>query len=147
MWSYLYVISAGTGKLLLYADNIAMVELVKKVHPMRSELYQIKSALTQVHCKKWLATSFGIDLLCAVSRCGVKPLCHHLLLFIVKSLTGNTELVHTQNQLGDSVTSLYADRVDWHGTVSTRLLDWVVSRWHSTTREHLSRHLHHPVIW
>ena len=29
--------------LLLCADNFAMVELVKKVHSMRSELYQIKS--------------------------------------------------------------------------------------------------------
>ena len=42
MGSSLYVISAGTGKLLC-ADNLAMIELVKKVHSMRPELYQIKS--------------------------------------------------------------------------------------------------------
>ena len=35
-----YVISADP---FLCADNFAMVELVKKVHSMRSELYQIKS--------------------------------------------------------------------------------------------------------
>ena len=43
MWSSLYVISAGNGKLFLYANNLAMVELVKKVHSVRSALYQIKS--------------------------------------------------------------------------------------------------------
>ena len=43
MGSSLYVTSAGTGKILHYADNLAMVELVKKVHSIRSKLYQIKS--------------------------------------------------------------------------------------------------------
>ena len=88
----------------------------------------------QVHCKKWLATSVGIDLICAVSRDGVKPPCHLLLIYIVKSLIGHTKLVHTPNRLGDSAPSLYSARVDWHSTVSTRLLDWVVSRWRSATR-------------
>ena len=37
------MISAGTGKLLLYADDLAMVEPVTKVHFLRWELYQIKS--------------------------------------------------------------------------------------------------------
>ena len=67
---------------------------------------------------KWLATSFGTDLLCAVSRGGVKPPCHHPLLFIVKFLIGNTELVHTPNRLGDSVLPLHSARVDCHSTVS-----------------------------
>ena len=43
MWSSLYVISPGTEKPLLYADNIAMVEFVEEVYSMRSELHQIKS--------------------------------------------------------------------------------------------------------
>ena len=43
MWSSLYVTSAGTGKRLVYADNLAMEELVTKVHFLRSELYQIQS--------------------------------------------------------------------------------------------------------
>ena len=72
----------------------------------------------QVHCKKWLATSFGIGLLCAVSHGRVKPPCHHVLLFIVKSLIGGTELVHTPNRLGDNFPSLYSARVDRHSTVS-----------------------------
>ena len=162
MWSQL--------ALLLCADNLAMVELAKKVHSMRSELYRIKSdnsddvtkaaellgngmknegatqrcpldiednegtipeswsnscqailmeiSLTQVHCKKWLATSFGIDLLCAISHGRVKPPCHHFLIFIVKSLMGGTELVHTPNRLGDNVHSLYSASVDRHSTVS-----------------------------
>ena len=42
MWSALYVISNGTGK-LLYADYIAMVEFVKNIHSMRLEMYKIKS--------------------------------------------------------------------------------------------------------
>ena len=42
MWSALYVISYGTGK-LLYADNLAMVEFVKNMHSMRLEMYQFKS--------------------------------------------------------------------------------------------------------
>ena len=115
-----------------------MVELVKKVHSMTSELYQIKSDISDDVMKaaellgngiknegamqtwphdikdnegtipeswsnscqailKWLATFFGIDLLCAVSHGRVKPPCHHVLLFIVKSLIGGTELVHTPN--------------------------------------------------
>ena len=158
MWSSLYVISASTEKLLFYADNLAILELVTKVHFLRLEQYQIKSvnsddvtktamllgnviknqgAMQGWHldvednestipeswsnsCQtmlignffnggplnEWLATSFGIDLLCAVSRGGVKPPCHHLLLYIVKSLIGNTELVHTPNRLGDSVLPL-----------------------------------------
>ena len=73
-------------------------------------------SLTQVHYKKWLATSFGIDLLCAVSHGRVKPPCHHVL-FIVKSLIGGTELVHTPNRLGDNVPSLYSARVDRYSTV------------------------------
>ena len=169
MWSSLYVISDGTGNLLLYTDNLAMVEFVKNIHSMRLEMYQIKSVnsddvtkaavllgneiknqratqgwsldveddeaaipeswsnscqtililkwLMQVHCKTWLATSFGIDLLCSVSRGGVKPPCHLLLIYIVKSLIGNTKLVHTPNRLGDSA-PLYSARVDWHSTVS-----------------------------
>ena len=72
----------------------------------------------QVHCKKWLATSFGVDLLCAVSHGRFKPPCHHVLLFIVKPLIGGTELVHTPNRLGDDVPSLYSARVDRHNTVS-----------------------------
>ena len=67
---------------------------------------------------KWLATSFGIDLLFAVSSGGVKPPCHDFLLYIMKSLIGNSELVHTPNWLGDSVLPLYLARVDWHSTVS-----------------------------
>ena len=43
MWSFLYIISAGTEKPVLYADNIAMVEFVEEVYSMRSELHQIKS--------------------------------------------------------------------------------------------------------
>ena len=72
----------------------------------------------QVRCKKWLATSFGIDLLYAVSRGGVKPPCSHLLIFIVKSLIGNTKIVHTPNRPRDSAPSQYSARVDWHSTVS-----------------------------
>ena len=67
---------------------------------------------------KWLATYLGIDLLCAVSRGGDSPPCHHPLLFIAKSLIGNTELVHTPNRLGDSVLPLHSARVDCHSTVS-----------------------------
>ena len=117
MWSSLYVISASTEKLLFYADNLAILELVTKVHFLRLEQYQIKSvnsddvtktamllgnviknqgAMQGWHldvednestipeswsnsCQtmlignffnggplnEWLATSFGIDLLCA----------------------------------------------------------------------------------
>ena len=36
-----YLISAGPSSITL--DNLAMVELVKEVHSMRSELYQVKS--------------------------------------------------------------------------------------------------------
>ena len=43
MWSSLYVISDSTGNLLLYADNLAMVEFVKNIHSMGLEMYQIKS--------------------------------------------------------------------------------------------------------
>ena len=75
-------------------------------------------SLTQVHCKKWLATSFGVDLQCAVSHGRVMPPCHHVLLFIMKSLIGGTELVHTPNRLGDNVPSLYSARVDRQSTVS-----------------------------
>ena len=39
MWSSLYVISDGTGKLILYADNLAMVEFVKNMHSMGLEMY------------------------------------------------------------------------------------------------------------
>ena len=46
MWSYLYVISDGTGKLLLYADNVAMAEFVKNMHSMGLEMSYIKSVNT-----------------------------------------------------------------------------------------------------
>ena len=72
----------------------------------------------QVHCKKWLAASFDNDLLSAVSRGGVKPPCPHLLIFIVKSLIGNTKQVHTPSRLGDSAHTLYSAKLDRHSAVS-----------------------------
>ena len=58
-------------------------------------------------------------MVCAVFRGRVKPT-KHFFLFIVKSLTGNTKLVHTANWLWDSVPSLYLARENWNSTVSTR---------------------------
>ena len=81
-----------------------------------AKLHWYWKSLMQVHCKKWIATS--IYLLCAVSYCGFKPTFPHVLIFIVKSLIGNTKLVHTPNGLGDSALSLYSAGVDWHSTVS-----------------------------
>ena len=81
-----------------------------------AKLHWYWKSLMQVHCKKWIATS--IYLLCAVSYCGFKPTFPHVLIFIVKSLIGNTKLVHTPNGLGDSAPSLYSAGVDWHSTVS-----------------------------
>ena len=203
MWSSLYVISDGTGKLILYADNISMVEFVKNIHSMRLEMYLIKSGnsddvtkaavLLGDEIKNQGATQgWSLDVedneattpeswsnscqtililkifnavplqevacyiiwhwpaLCSLPWWGWATM-PHLLIFIVKSLIGNTKLVQTPHRLGDSAPSLYSARVDWHRLtqhcVSTRLLDWVVSRWHSTTREHLSRRLHYPSIW
>ena len=47
-----------------------------------------------------LATSFGSDLVYAVTCEKTKPPKHILLLFAVKSITGNTELIQILNQLG-----------------------------------------------
>lgn len=50
-----------------------------------------------------LATSFGSDLVFAVTSGTTKPPKHLLLSYAVKSLTGNTELIRTLNRLGHCV--------------------------------------------
>ena len=52
---------------------------------------------------KRLTTSLGGDLVFAITGGKIKPPKHLLLPFAVKSLTGNTELIHTVNRLGHSV--------------------------------------------
>lgn len=59
-----------------------------------------------------LATSFGSDLVFAVTCGRIKPPKHLLLPFAVKSLTGNTELVHTLNRLGHCVSYSQVEEVD-----------------------------------
>ena len=59
-----------------------------------------------------LATSFGSDLVYAVTCGKTKPPKHILLLFAVKSLTGNTELIQILNQLGHSLSYSQIEEVD-----------------------------------
>ena len=61
---------------------------------------------------KRLTTSFGSDLIFAVTCGKKKPPKHLLLPFAVKSLTGNTELIHTLNRLGHSVSYSQVQEVD-----------------------------------
>ena len=61
---------------------------------------------------KRLVTSFGSDLVFAVTHGRIKPPKHVLLPFAVKSLTGNTELVQTLNRLGHSVSYSQFEEID-----------------------------------
>jgi len=59
-----------------------------------------------------LATSFGSDLVFAVTCGKLKPQKHVLLPFAVKTLTGNTELIRTLNRLGHSVSYSQVEEID-----------------------------------
>ena len=59
-----------------------------------------------------LATSFGSDLVYAVTYGKTKPPKHILLPFAVKSLTGNTELIQILNRLGHSLSCSQIEEVD-----------------------------------
>lgn len=61
---------------------------------------------------KRLTTSFGSDMVYAVSCGRIKPPKQLLLPFAVKSLTGNTELIHTLNRLGHSVSHSQVQEID-----------------------------------
>lgn len=59
-----------------------------------------------------LATSFGSDLVFAVTSGKTKPPKHVLLSYAVKSLTGNTELIRTLNRLGHCVSYSMFEEID-----------------------------------
>ena len=59
-----------------------------------------------------LATSFGSDLVFAVTSGKTKPPKHILLSNAVKSLTGNTELIRTLNRLGHCVSYSMIEEID-----------------------------------
>ena len=61
---------------------------------------------------RWLATSFGRDLVYAVTCGKTKPPKHILLPFAVKSLTGNTKLVQILIRLGHSLSYSQIEDVD-----------------------------------
>ncbi|KAL7394267.1 hypothetical protein ABVT39_023259 [Epinephelus coioides] len=59
-----------------------------------------------------LVTSFGSDLIFAVSTGKTKPPKHVLLPFTIKSLTGNKELKHIMSRLGHSVSYSQLQEID-----------------------------------
>ena len=56
--------------------------------------------------------SLGQDIIYAVTNGKVKPPKHITLPFAVKSLTGNTELIHMLNRLGHSVSYSQLEEID-----------------------------------
>ena len=60
-----------------------------------------------------LATNFGSDLVFAVTCGKLKPPKHIFIPFVVKSLTGNTNLIRILNQFGHGV-SLSVERLTLH---------------------------------
>uniref|UniRef100_UPI00358FD6F1 uncharacterized protein isoform X1 n=1 Tax=Myxine glutinosa TaxID=7769 RepID=UPI00358FD6F1 len=59
-----------------------------------------------------LVSSYGSDLVFAVTCGKIKPPKHILLPFAIKSLTGNIELIHTLNRFGHSVSYSQVEEID-----------------------------------
>lgn len=61
---------------------------------------------------QWLCSSFGQDLVYAITCGRAKPMKYMILPFAVKSLTGNVELVRTLNRLGHGVSYSQVEEID-----------------------------------